>query len=376
LKADFIFSVASKDNYLFKFIESMQHAYYIFIIAPEFSNILFELTKIARDHNKEVLSVNLEGIKLGTSKFKTYEFFKSFGVNTPKTYLIPSNNDLASNFILQKYIDLNRPIVIKPDDGVGAEMIYYFKKKKQLNVFFKNPKKFIDPKRKYILQEYVKGKDSSISLIGLSGDIQQTSALPHILSINFQNIQIKNFKQGSEYYGGYTPVENYEQIKQELMNILRLMDLTPFNSYFGIDFIKCKNSFYLLEINPRLTTSYVGIRNIINKNIAEIIYASKVKSKDINNIKIVNHSLFSKLKLNYVGNKSLSKINEIIISSLLKEVPELITPPISLDNLNHKRNLNFSCFIATKEIDFRSSQKRYREIIQILKKYEFLHLKR
>jgi len=89
LKADIIELVNKNDDYIKVYTDCVKESSYCFIIAPEFSNILYNLTKIAKDYKKTVLSVDLEGIKLGSSKLKTYKFFLENKVNTPQTYAIP-----------------------------------------------------------------------------------------------------------------------------------------------------------------------------------------------------------------------------------------------------------------------------------------------
>ena len=59
-----------------------------------------------------------------------------------------------------------------------------------------------------------------------------------------------------------------------------------------------------------------------------------------------------------------------IIRKLIKEIPEFVTPPISLNESNH-----FSCFIATKTRDLESSRNRLKEITQYLTKLGFKILK-
>ena len=55
----------------------------------------------------------------------------------------------------------------------------------------------------------------------------------------------------------------------------------------------------------------------------------------------------------------------------MKEIPELVTPPIKFHNSNHDINNQYSCFIATKTKDSKSSKKRMAEIINILKRNNF-----
>lgn len=376
LDVNFLKFVEPQDNYIKEFRETLNDCEFIFIIAPEFSNILYDLTKIAKDKNKKILSVDLEGIQLGSSKIKTYKYFKNFNVNTPKTYQIPEGNYLDLDFIIQKFNEFNSPVIIKPEDGVGAESIYFFQEKSQINKFFKEAEYNIDPNRNYIIQEYIEGEDLSASLIGTPKNAKQTSLSPLILSINFQDIKIKNLKSESEYFGGYTPVENYEQIKKKLSKILEKLDLSMFNSYFGIDFIRGTDSITFIEINPRLTTSYIGIRNTLNFNPVEAILNTFYDSLDFKNIEIRNHSIFKRLELNYVGDRSINEIRDLTIPKLLTDIPEFVTPPISFYESNQNSKIHFSCFIATKEKDINYSQKRLTEIKEALqKKYNFKIIK-
>ena len=368
LKVDEVIQVGAKDNHLKLFEKYVNKANYIFIIAPEFSNILYNLTKIAKNSNKTILSVNLEGIKLGTSKFKTYMFFKNCNINTPKTYLIPfKNGEIDPKFILHKLKELKQPIIIKPVDGVGAESILYFENSNELNEFLLSRNQYIDPERYYILQEYIKGDDLSASLIGTGLNLNYKVKSPIILSINTQFLLLGSFNRKSEYFGGSTPAESYQEIYENLKVIINHSDFSKIKGYYGIDFIRKENKLiYLLEINPRLTTSYIGLRNTINFNPVELMLNSNTKESIIDEVKYVSHSMFSRIELQYKGNLPIEEIQEICMSSLLEKIPELVTPPISLD-----KSPNFSCFIATNTKDFLSSKNRVNEIIEILNEFDF-----
>ncbi|MFX0187703.1 MAG: ATP-grasp domain-containing protein [Candidatus Hodarchaeota archaeon] len=366
LQADIIKQVNANDDYLVKFEKEVKNCEFCFLIAPEFSDILYKLTKIVKNNNKEILSEDLDGITLGTYKLDTYEFFKTFKANTPLSFLISrKKQNFNANSIIQKFNQLTCPVIIKPEDGVGAGNIFYFENEKQIREFFKDLTEKLDINRNYILQEFIEGRDLSVSLIG-------TSSNPIILSVNTQNLNIKNHNGESEYLGGTTPAENYEEITKNLVKILENMDLSKFSSYYGIDFIRKKDkSIYFIEINPRLTTSYIGIRNIVDKNLAELIWDTKMKSLSSSEIHFRNFSQFSRIELDYNGNKTAIEIKEEIIPKLVKEIPELVTPPISFNNSNQNRNIRYSCFIATKEKNYESSRIRLTKIMETFKKLDF-----
>ncbi len=372
LDADIVSYVKARDDYISIFKKTLVDCENAFIIAPEFSDMLYNLTKIVKDYKKQILSIDLKGIQLGASKIKTYEYFRNNNIETPETYQIPLIDGLDMDFILKKFNELNTPIIIKPEDGVGAESIYYFENRNQIQSFFKELSYNIDLNRKYILQKYIEGRNLSISLIGPPYNTKNLFVPPKILSINFQDVKIKDSAIQSEYFGGYTPVKNYAQIIKILSKIFSKLDLSMFNSYFGIDFIKNKDFISFIEINPRLTTSYIGIRNIMNVNPVELIINNFTDSPEYQTIEINNHSIFTRLELRYKGILSLNEIRETIIPKLLKKIPEFVTPPISF-NISNKTGQNiFSCFIATKEQDIYNSRKRLNIIKKILNdEYDF-----
>ena len=53
----------------------------------------------------------------------------------------------------------------------------------------------------------------------------------------------------------------------------RAVSLAPgLRGYVGVDMLLTERESYTIEINPRLTTSYVGLRQVIDINLAEAIW--------------------------------------------------------------------------------------------------------
>ena len=49
------------------------------------------------------------------------------------------------------------------------------------------------------------------------------------------------------------------------------------NGYVGVDMILTDGSFQLVEINPRLTTSYIGLRQVARMNPAKMIFEACIR---------------------------------------------------------------------------------------------------
>ena len=372
LPVDDLYIIRNLDNFFKKFKTKVKESEYTFIIAPESSNILYKLTKMVKKSNRILLSTNLEGVKLGMSKLNTYLFFVGNKTTAPKTYSIPMRKKkLDLDFVIQKFNILKKPVVIKPEDGVGAESIYYFETQYQIKHFFQEFKHKIEYGRKYIIQEFIEGTDLSASLIGIPYINDSQIKNPLLLSINSQNIDIKNSNNDSEYFGGCTPVENYKKTKNNLSLLLDNINFSEFSGYFGIDFIRTTDSkLYFIEINPRLTTSYIGIRNVINQNPAKLILDSKLNSLRYYEIKHLFHSLFSRIEMDFNDKINNEDVNEELLDRLVKKIPEFVTPPISFNNSNH-----FTCFIATKSKDLSTSKERMNTIKTSLGKLGFENIK-
>lgn len=369
LKADHIIFVEEHSNYLDKFYQVLPQSDSCFIIAPEFLNILYKITEIVIDYKKELYSVGLEGIKVGASKMSTYEFFKRFQVPTPETFYIPTvNHQFDLEFIYKKFHELNHSIIIKPDDGVGAESILFIDDENQIYDLFETDKVLLDDSRRYIIQRYIKGIDMSASLIGIS---DQNRIKTYILGVNTQNVVLHKGSINSQYNGGMTPAQIGSDIRETLQVCLHKLDFSHFKGYFGIDFIlTAENTIKFIEINPRLTTSYLGIRNIYD--IKPLKY---IVNSNGNTIKRFLHpvyfSEFYRLDLRYIGQETQDLIRKDITPKILEEIPELITPPISLDKVHTEQ---YTCFVATKTQFIDSSKKRKVEILKKLKSYDFVQL--
>jgi len=377
LNCDIVQTVKHTEDFLIKYIDCVKESTSCFIIAPEFSNNLYILTQIIKDNKKNLLSIDLNGVWLGTSKLETYNYFVANKVKTPKSYRIPFKAGLMDvDFILQKFDQLGNSIIIKPEDGAGSELIFHFENKDQIFLFFKNPKEKLDMERSYIVQEYIEGDDFSISVINRTSPKNVGVMDQIILSINTQIVQNLSPNKEYIYLGGYTPIENYEVLRDKFEKILRNIDLTSFHGFFGIDFIKkADNSIFFIEINPRVTTSYLGIRNVLDYNPLEILLNKGKYKVEATKLKPKKFSHFRRLELKYSGNKSFNNIINDIIPKLMKQIPEIVTPPIALQNSNTKEELIYSCFISTKAKNMKSSYKRFFQIITIFEKFNFSLIK-
>jgi hypothetical protein len=83
-------------------------------------------------------------------------------------------------------------------------------------------------------------------------------------------------------------------------------------------------------------------------------------------MEILNFSHFSRIDFSYNQIEELDICKEELIPNLIKQIPEFITPPISINESNL-----FSSFVATKSNSFKLSKERLSEILQKLRNHNF-----
>ena len=142
--------------------------------------------------------------------------------------------------------------------------------------------KIFTPGSRVIVQEYIEGTDVSVSLLS-----DGKNAIP--ISLNEQFVQLKNDK--GTYLGGKLPFEN--KYKDEAFEIAKkaVEAIDGLKGFVGVDLIinadeKDIYSVYLLEINSRFTTPYVGLKEIANFNIGRSIVDLIDGEMDIADIEI------------------------------------------------------------------------------------------
>lgn len=219
------------------------------LIAPETDGVLHRLTLIAQEQGCKIIGCSPEAVELTTSKSRTINYLS--GLNIP---CVPAWTDVA---LLP---DSRAGWVIKPDDGVGAEGCFYFKSIKSLRDYVNNLK----GDAKYIVQKFVAGIPASVSFLCYQGDVL-------ILSCNqqlFEFIDGKGHFKGVIVNGLRQYVREFETIAKSIAGAVKGL-----TGYIGVDLIVTDSGPVVVEINPRLTTAYAGLRRSLGRNPAEWILA-------------------------------------------------------------------------------------------------------
>ena len=227
----------------------------VWVIAPESKSEL-ERFHIA-SKQKLWIGSDLQAIRLASNKLETKKYLKSLSINTPDEITFESLKK-------KNYTEA----VYKPIDGAGTTDTYKIENKKNIiSTLNKKPSCFF-------LEEWVEGTAYSVSLnCRLSGF--------DILSISKQHITSNHL--GKLFYEGVEPAESkmFKKLRDSILPILHLIvsNITGLRGFIGIDFILKENSqISIIEINPRLTCSYIGLSKYNKDNTAvKILNSFEIK---------------------------------------------------------------------------------------------------
>lgn len=240
-------------------------------IAAENDNNLYNITKILEENNVNIYNSSAEASFKSSDKYETYESLplsvpqpKSFRIKIdPKGYWKRAIENLHEKWQSEDPLTPLK-LIIKPLMGVDCEDIVIIEKIEDLSL---DLDKIFKPGSRVLVQEYIDGVDISVSLLS-----DGKKAVP--LSLNRQFVELKNDK--GTYLGGRIPFES--EFKQEAFDIaVRAVEaIDGLKGFVGVDLIinndeKDIYSVYLLEINSRFTTPYVGLKRIADINIADTV---------------------------------------------------------------------------------------------------------
>ena len=240
-------------------------------ISAENDNNLYKITKILEENNVKTYTSSAEACFKSSDKSESYEALYGI-VPQPRTFRFKIDPKgywkRAIEHLYEKW-QAEDPltklkIIIKPLIGVDCENIVVIEDIGDLTL---DLDKIFVPGSRVIVQEFIEGTDVSVSLIS-----DGKTAVP--ISLNEQFVELKD--DNRTYVGGKLPFEN--KYKDESFEIAKkaVEAIGGLKGFVGVDLIinadeKDIYSVYLLEINSRFTTPYVGLKEITDFNIGKII---------------------------------------------------------------------------------------------------------
>jgi predicted ATP-grasp superfamily ATP-dependent carboligase len=224
---------------------------YTLIIAPETRGELAKRIGWSMATRTRLLSPDFAGVILPTHKQYLAEWWQRHGVPTPFTTAA------------DRWPDDRYPAVVKPIDGAGSASTALVRDRGELDAARQQAETDGFPPDRVIAQDFVPGRAASVAL--LVGPAQTVPLLP--------TFQLLSSDGRFRYEGGELPIP--PDLAERAMTLGRraIACVPGLLGYVGVDLVLGDaadgSQDYAIEINPRLTTSYVGLREMADFNLAE-----------------------------------------------------------------------------------------------------------
>ncbi len=231
--------------------DAIEAADAVWPIAPETGGALARLSELVLAAGRALIGSRPRAVALAASKLATAEHLAALGIAVVPT--VPSQAALNGNLPAAP-----NGWVVKPDDGAGAESTRLFRRRDDMRRWLTAA-----PERgNFVVQPYAEGMAASLSMLCQNGRAW-------LLSCNRQEVAIENgaFRFCGSVVGG---LEQRRPLLEPIA-VAVAAAMPDLWGYVGIDFIDMAAGPLVLEVNPRLTTSYVGLGRAIRMNPAELV---------------------------------------------------------------------------------------------------------
>jgi predicted ATP-grasp superfamily ATP-dependent carboligase len=232
----------------------------VWLIAPETGRCLERLTAAVERADTMVLGTEAAAIRVAADKQCLPRRLRRCRVPHPRTRVVRPGVPLS-----RLARDLGYPIVVKPRRGAGCEGVRIARNERELRAAIGSRRAAAAPRAGILLQEYVRGVDASVSLIS-------DGCRAVALAINAQTIRSG---RTLSYLGGRTPLD-HPLASRAIDAAVRACEALPgLRGYVGVDLVLTDSNAVVIEVNPRLTTAYLGVRAAIgsrngNGNVAAL----------------------------------------------------------------------------------------------------------
>ncbi|GAB4318460.1 MAG: hypothetical protein Kow0069_21600 [Promethearchaeota archaeon] len=294
-----------------------------YVLAPESGGELERLARQVVAAGVELLSVNPNAVATFSTKSETNRLLEVAGLPVPRWALIRGKRPLVEEVA---DLDLTYPVVMKPDDGVGGEGVTLLRNPEILRDTLGDRGDDARLPGPTLVQEYVPGTTKSLSLVHVGEELVWGAA-------NEQVVRVQVHGEGgaeSAYVGGVSPVETRAWKDVEAL-VSTFHRAGSERGHLGVDFVEDRDgNVWFLEVNPRLTTSYVGLRRTVAFNLGELVAfpaTARVKPE----VGFTSRCLYRRFTL---FNEDGSPIEELPpdlreFEKLARERPEVVTPLFS-----------------------------------------------
>jgi tyramine---L-glutamate ligase len=213
-------------------------------VAPETGAQLERLSRAVLAAGKILLNSRPDAVRVAASKYLTAQCLADHGLPVvPTARLKDHQPDTAGSW------------VVKPDDGVGCLGARVCRTGDELT-------QLISARETYVVQPFIEGVPASLCILCRDGDAR-------LLSSNLQRVVVAN----DEFHLLGCIVNGIAGDRTQYTRIARgiAAAMPGLWGFVGVDLIASERGPLVLEINPRVTISYAGLKPSIGENPAAMV---------------------------------------------------------------------------------------------------------
>ncbi|MCI0461515.1 MAG: ATP-grasp domain-containing protein [Gemmataceae bacterium] len=232
-----------------------QSADYTLVIAPEFDNLLVTRCRWVEEAGGRLLGPTSAAVQRTADKWALARHWQDRGVPTPPCQLVRPGETLRSGYF---------PVVWKPRYGAGSQATFLIRDAEEARDCAAKAR-LEGFSGEALVQPFIPGRPASVAiLLGPRTQLPLPAAAQHLSADG-------RFR----YLGGSLPLPPALAERAQRLAVRAVQGVPGLQGYVGVDLILGEvadgSQDWVIEINPRLTTSYVGLRALSETNLAELM---------------------------------------------------------------------------------------------------------
>ena len=226
----------------------------VWLIAPETNRCLERLAARIERQGKALLGPSASAVRRAADKSRLPGLLARAGIEHPETAVISDGSNARAAATRIGY-----PVVVKPARGAGCGGVRLARGPRELGVAMEEAHR-ANGTGPLVMQRFVPGRAASVSLIA-----DGHRAVP--MAVSAQRVTAA---PGLSYHGGSTPFD-HPQAEAAATAASRTCAAIPgLRGYVGVDLVLTSSAAVVIEVNPRLTMSYLGLRAVLEENVAAL----------------------------------------------------------------------------------------------------------